>query len=236
MIKIDLHMHTGDDPYDGLPFTAVELIDRAAELKFDAIAITLHDRVTEDERLFAHARQRGVLLIPACEWTIQGVDVLLYNVTQREVEAIRSFDDLREFKRAKERDLLIVAPHPYYPVGHSLKHRLSEHIDLFDAIEHAQIHLRWFNPNKPALQKAREHGKPVIANSDAHNLWMFGRHYTLVDAPAEPRAIFDAIKANRVRWHSPPITIWECLKMFVVDPLLHRKSGRIRSSFPAASG
>lgn len=232
MIKVDLHMHTGDDPYDGLPFTAVELIDRAAELKFDAIAITLHDRVTEDERLFAYARQRGVLLIRACEWTIQRVDVLLYNVTQAEVEGLRTFEDLRAFRRSKAEELLVIAPHPFFPIGHSLRQRLVEQIDLFDAIEQASLHLSWLDFNKRALQVAARYGKPVVANSDAHALWMFGRHYTWVDAPAEVPAMFRAIKDGRVQWHSPPVTVWECLKMFVVDPLWHRKSGRVRSSFP----
>lgn len=231
MTKVDLHMHSGEDPYDGLNYPAVRLIDRAVELGFGAIAITLHDKVLEEPRVFEYARRRGLLLIPACEWTIQKVDVLLYNVTQAEVNQIRSFDDLRVFKRAKGDDLLIIAPHPFFPIGRSLQHRLEPNMDLFDAIEHAQIHLPWLNFNRRACAIAARYNKPIVANSDAHNLWMFGRHYTLVDAPAEPRAIFQAIRAGRVQWHSPPITVWECLRMFVVDPLLERRPGRVLNSF-----
>ena len=232
MIKIDLHMHSGEDPYDGLPYPATTLIDKAAALGYGAIAITLHDKVLEDERVFAYARQKDVLLIRAVEWTIQKVDVLLYNVTQREVDAIRSFDELRAFRQTRGDDILVIAPHPFYPVHQSLRNRLIEHIDLFDAIEHAQLYLPWLNFNPRALRVAKQYRKPIVANSDAHNLWMFGRHYTLVDAPPEPRAIFDAIRHNRLEWHSPPVTVGECLKMFVVDPLFHRKAGRIINSFP----
>ena len=105
MIKIDLHMHTGEDPRDGLPYPATALIDKAAALGFGAIAITLHSKVLEDERYFEYAQRLGVLLIPACEARIQKLDVLLYNVTQREVDALRSFDDLRAFRQTRGGDL-----------------------------------------------------------------------------------------------------------------------------------
>ena len=52
MIKVDLHMHSGEDPADGLRYPATALIDRAVELGYDAIAITLHGRVIADERVF----------------------------------------------------------------------------------------------------------------------------------------------------------------------------------------
>jgi len=235
MIKVDLHMHCGEDPYDGLPYPATALIDKAAALGFGAIAITLHRKVLEDDRYFDYARQHGVVLIRAVEWNIQTVDVLLYNVTQREVNALRTFEDLRAFRQAKGDEILVIAPHPFYPIKQSLRQRLVEHIDLFDAIEHAQVHLPWLNFNPRAVRVAHQYRKPIVANSDAHSLWMFGRHYTLVDAAPEPRAIFDAIRQGRLNWHSPPVTIWECLKLFVVDPVLHRKSRRIVNSFPSGS-
>lgn len=231
MIKIDLHMHSGEDPYDGLPYPATALIDKAVALGYGAIAITLHGKVLDDERVFGYARQRGLLLLRAVEWEIEGADVLLYNVTQPEVEALETFADLRAFKHARGDDLLIVAPHPFFPIGRSLRHHLERHIDLFDAIEYAQLHLPWLNYNEPAGRVAARHGKPLVANSDAHHLWMFGRHYSFVDAAPEPRAIFQAIKAGRVEWHSPPVTVWQCLRMFVFDPLLVRRPGATVNSF-----
>ena len=231
MIKVDLHMHSGEDPKDGLRYPATALVDKAVELGFAAIAITLHGKVLEDERVFEHARKSGLLLIRAVEWTIGPGDVLLYNVTQREAERIRSFDDLRAFRRERGDDLLIIAPHPYYPVGHSLKADLERHIDAFDAIEYAQIHLPWLNPNKRALRVAVKHQKTIVANSDSHNLWMFGRHYTFVDAEPTQASIFRAIRQGRVQWHSPHLTVRECLRMFVFDPLLVRKPGETVNSF-----
>jgi predicted metal-dependent phosphoesterase TrpH len=231
VIKIDLHMHSGEDPEDGLHYPATTLLDKAAELKFGAIAITLHGKVLEDERIFDYARAKGVLLIRAVEWNIQKSDVLLYNISQREADRLRTFDDLRAFRRERGDDLLVIAPHPYYPVGHSLKGHLERHIDLFDAIEYAQIHLLFMNPSRRAEQVAAEFRKPVIANSDAHNLWMFGRHYSLVDAEPTVPSIFRAIRAGRIEWHSPHVSIWECLRLLVFDPLLVRKPGRMIHSF-----
>ena len=70
MLKVDLHLHTADDPLDRIRHSGAELVDRAAALGFDALAITLHDAQFDAARLRAYARERGVLLIPGVERTI----------------------------------------------------------------------------------------------------------------------------------------------------------------------
>ena len=234
MIKIDLHMHCGDDPYDGLRYTAVQLVDKAVELGYGAIAITLHEKVIEDERVYEYARNKGLLLIRAVEWNILGRDVLLYNITQHDAERLLSFEDLRAYRRERGDELLVVAPHAFYPRGHSLGREFERNIDVFDAVEIAQIHLPWFDWfNQRAISVAKKHGKPMIANSDAHNLWMFGRHYTLVEAEPTQTSIFAAIRKGNVQPVSPPITVRECFRMFFSEPLLLRRQGEVLESFPA---
>ena len=44
MLKVELHAHTADDPEDFVPHTVERLVDRVAELGYDAVAITLHNR------------------------------------------------------------------------------------------------------------------------------------------------------------------------------------------------
>jgi sodium-dependent dicarboxylate transporter 2/3/5 len=44
VLKVELHTHTADDPIDQIRHSTRALIDRAAALEFDALAITLHDR------------------------------------------------------------------------------------------------------------------------------------------------------------------------------------------------
>ena len=49
-IKLDLHIHTLDDPKDKLDYSAHELLARARRLGFSVLAITLHDAVFIGQR------------------------------------------------------------------------------------------------------------------------------------------------------------------------------------------
>src|SRR5262249_2334928 len=71
VLKVDLPIHTSEDPADVISHDAYQLIDRAVELGFNALAITLHDRVLTDPRLSAYARERGIILLPCVERTIE---------------------------------------------------------------------------------------------------------------------------------------------------------------------
>ena len=60
MLKVELHAHTADDPVDRIPHTAVQLIDRAAQLGYGALAITLHERQLDVAPLAPYAAERGL--------------------------------------------------------------------------------------------------------------------------------------------------------------------------------
>src|SRR5689334_19191282 len=93
-IKIDLHIHTLDDPVDVLDYSAHELLERAVALGFRVLAITLHNAVFDRPEVFADAARMGILLIPAAEVRIEGADVILLNVNAEEVASLRTFDDI----------------------------------------------------------------------------------------------------------------------------------------------
>jgi predicted metal-dependent phosphoesterase TrpH len=156
--------------------------------------------------------------------------VLLYNVTQHELERLRSLANLRTFRRDRGDDLLVIAAHPCF-FKHSLNRHLVRDLDLFDAVEYCHLHFPWLNLNRRGVRIAEQHGKAVVATSDAHNLWMFGRHYTLVDGAPTQASIFRAIREHRVQLHSPHISIWDCLRMIVFDPVLERSPGKTVESF-----
>ena len=61
-IKIDLHIHTLDDPKDAVDFSAHQLLERARALGFRVLAITLHDAVFNRKEVFADAAAMGILL------------------------------------------------------------------------------------------------------------------------------------------------------------------------------
>src|ERR1700726_3593308 len=87
-IKVDLHIHTHDDPKDVIDYSAHQLLERARELGFGVLAITLHDAVFDRREVFADAAAMGILLIPAAEVRLQGADAILLNVTADEIASI----------------------------------------------------------------------------------------------------------------------------------------------------
>jgi predicted metal-dependent phosphoesterase TrpH len=204
MLKVDLHIHTADDPSDPIPYQTHELIDHAAALGFDAIAITLHDRQLDLRPYLQYAASRHVVLIPGVERTIAGRHVLLLNFSPA-AERVQSFEDVARLK-AREHGL-VIAPHPFFPAGSALRGALRQHADLFDAVEWNAMFTRHVNFNAPAERWAVRHGKPMVGNGDVHRLEQLGTTYSLVDAPPEPRAICDAIAAGRVQVLATPLTL-----------------------------
>ena len=97
-IKIDLHIHTLDDPKDAVDYSAHQLLERARTLGFRVLAITLHDAVFNRPEVFADAAAMGILLIPAAEMRLQGADVIVLNVSAEEMAELKSFDDLRRLR------------------------------------------------------------------------------------------------------------------------------------------
>jgi predicted metal-dependent phosphoesterase TrpH len=112
VLKVELHAHSSDDPLDAIPHTTAQLIERVAEMGYDALALTLHDRQLDIGPYASLAAKWGVALIPGIERTIQGKHVLLLNFS-RAAEDVRSFDDLAALKRREHG--LVIAPHPFFP-------------------------------------------------------------------------------------------------------------------------
>ena len=205
MIKVELHTHTADDPADYIPHSTHGLIDRAAELGYGALAVTLHDWQLDIRPYLDYARSRGVTLIPGIERTIEGKHVLLLNFS-RASHTVASFDDLARL-RQKEHGL-VVAPHPYFPSPTCLGRALESHADVFDAVEYNAMFTKSLNFNDEAVQWAQTHGKPLVGNGDVHRLRQLGTTYSLVDAPADADAICDAIRHGRVRVEASPLPLF----------------------------
>jgi predicted metal-dependent phosphoesterase TrpH len=207
-IKIDLHIHTLDDPKDAVDYSAHQLLERARLLGFRVLAITLHDAVFDRREVFADAAAMGILLIPAAEVRLCGADVIILNVTGEEIAALKNFDDLRQLRARRGNSVFTIAPHPFYVFGSSIGSRLLAEIDCFDAIEFCHFHKGLFNPNRRAKRVASRFGKPLIATSDAHRLHAFGRHYTSIPTPPEltVESVLNSLRAGPFKLASPPGT------------------------------
>lgn len=202
MLKVELHSHTADDPADAIPYSTFELIDHAAGLGYDVLAITLHERQLDLRPFTPYAADRGITLIPGIERTLEGRHVLLLNFA-RGAEDVRTFADLARLRANAPG--LVVAPHAFYPTASCLRGDLERHADLFDAVERNAMYTRGVDFNRAAERFAARHGKPVVGNGDVHRLVQLGTTYSLVDAPRDPGAICEAIAAGRVRVVSRPL-------------------------------
>ena len=239
-IKVDLHIHTLDDPKDVIDYSAHQLLERAKQLGFGVLAITLHDAVFDRAEVFADAAAMGILLIPAAEVRLQGADAILLNVTASEVAGLKNFEDLRQLRARRgmsatadpsgRGSIFTIAPHPFYVLGGSIGPRLLEEIDCFDAIELCHFHKGLLNPNRRAAKVAAQFSKPLIATSDAHQLHAFGRHYTSI-----PRStaltienVFAALRQGPLRLTSPPASMVDLASaiywIFLAHPFKLRRS------------
>ena len=211
MLKVELHTHTSDDPVDWIPHSAHALIDRAAALGYDALAITLHDRQFDVRSLTAYATERDIVLIPGIEKTIEGRHVLLLNF-DRGAEDVQTFDDLAALKQRSRG--LVVAPHPFFPSTCCLLGKMKRYASLFDAVEYNAMYTSSLNFNGFAERWARRHGKPMVGNGDVHRLEQLGTTYSLVDADRDPASICEAIAAGRVRVATRPVSWWTAIRVF----------------------
>lgn len=228
-IKLDLHIHTLDDPKDAIEYSAHQLLEKAHALGFGVLAITLHDCVFQRREVFAEAAAMGILLLSAAEMRLHGADIVLLNITPEEAAALHTFDDVRRLRARRGESLFTFAPHPFYVLGASIGgKKLVENIDCFDAIEICHFHKGMFDRNRPAREVAARFGKTLIATSDAHQLSAFGSHYTTIPRPAEltPENIFAALRAGRGELTSPPATWRDIFStiffLFLVHPLRRR--------------
>ncbi|MBI3454744.1 MAG: PHP domain-containing protein [Candidatus Rokubacteria bacterium] len=203
-LKADLHLHTQEGEAF-IRYDARGLIDRAAGEGFQVLSITNHDTLTFSEDLAAYARDRGILLIPGVEATVEGKHVLLYNL-KVSPHRVRTFADLR---RERSSEWMVVAAHPFYPTSMCLRDRLLAEIDLFDAIEVSHFYTRGMDFNRPAIRLAHEIGLPLLGTSDSHLARQFGTTYSLIEGEPTLAAVLSAIKRGKVSVVSHPLGLWQ---------------------------
>jgi predicted metal-dependent phosphoesterase TrpH len=199
-LKTDLHLHTADDPLDHIRYTSRELISKAADEGFDVISITNHHKMTFNQDLLSYAQERGILLIPGVEMTIQRRHVLVLNPPPH-----KTCSDFYSLSKLRRPETLIIAPHPYFPGTYSLNGYLMKHLDLFDALEYCHFYSPMINFNQRAVEVCRSMGFPLIGNSDAHFLSQLGTTYSLIYAEKNLEAIFTAIRRDEVRVITRPL-------------------------------
>jgi len=203
-LKADIHIHTGDDPLDYVIHSNREMIDHAANLGFDVLSITNHDFMSHREELTDYAEHRGIVLIPGVEATIENRHVLIYNFDYWSSPP-RTFEDVYRLRRDNP-DLLVVAPHPFFPSQFCLQRKLLEHIELFDGIEYSHFYMKKMNFNRRAEGLACRTDRTLVGTSDAHFLWQMGVTYSYIEAKEKSlSAVLEAIRQGKVEVATRPL-------------------------------
>lgn len=216
MLKVDLHVHTNLDPIDGqtgrgvVKHSCEELFAEAQRLGFDAIALTHHVKRIYSDEIAQCAKKYGVLAIQGAEVVIGKAHVLLVNTPHDEVY---TFDDLAKL-REEHPEVLVIAPHPYYPGAINLRSEFNQYQHLFDAVEYSHFYFRGFNPfNRKALSQATKYNKPVVGTGDVHYLDNLGYTYSIVNTTKKDAvSICDAIKAGSCETVSQPLPVRNVIK------------------------
>jgi predicted metal-dependent phosphoesterase TrpH len=225
VLKVELHAHTSDDPVDEIPHSTHQLIDCAAQLGYDALAITLHERQLDVRPFASYAAARGVTLIRGIERTIEGRHVLLLNFSPA-TEGVQTFEDLAQLKSRESG--VVIAPHPYFPIGASLREMMDRHAHLFDAVEYNAMFTSALNFNRRAERWARANNKPIVGNGDVHLLRQLGSTYSLVDAEPNADAICTAIREGRVDVEAQPLSVASAATIMGQMLGMDLRKGRLR--------
>lgn len=212
MLKSDFHMHSNEDPLDWpmVKHTAFQLVEEAARLKYEVISLTLHEKLHCPKELQDYAKKKGILMIPGMEATVEGKHVLVINPPPN----TKNPSTFEKLEKVKNEGAFLIAAHPYYLKSYCLEKKLREHIKLFDAIEHCHFYHRYVNLNKKAIAVAEEFDKPIIANSDMHFFFQYNTNYTLIDAEKTTDSVLEAMRKNKLRLSTRPLSTIEFSRVF----------------------
>ncbi|HII15138.1 MAG TPA: PHP domain-containing protein [Nanoarchaeota archaeon] len=215
MLKADFHSHTNYLQKGETNYSPKELIDRAAELKFDVFCISEHYVLTKLGELlpeyrkypFAsyglikdYAKEKGILLLRSVEIKYPEGEVLLVNFQGN----VKDYPTLKSLEKLPS-SVLVIAPHPYFKRSICLGENLEKNIGLFGAVEYAHMYSSFINLNKKAAAVAARHKKPMVGTSDAHHLLEVGITYTLVDSKKNAGSIVNAVRAGRIKLVTRPM-------------------------------
>ena len=224
MLKADLHIHANNDPFEFfIKYNAEQLIDHASKLGFDVISIVGHNCMPYNKRLAKYAEKKGILLIPGIELTLEKKHVLVYNTNPGDLKGIKKIRDLKRLR--KNTNVLVIAAHPFFMYQSCLKEKLLENMGLFDAIEYVHFYRKQINLNKKAERVAKRFNKPLVGNSDAHNLWQMDYTYSLIDSKPDLKSVIKAIRSGNVKVATKPLPLNVFLR--VLFWIAHSKGKKI---------
>ena len=205
MLSVELHTHSSLS-HDGRDPVA-PLLEQAASVGLDAIAVTDHDEIAASLDAVEMAPRYGLIGIPGMEVTTAAGHVLALGIDEL-VPAGLSFETTLD--RIHEGGGIAVVPHPFQASRHGVAPHISAGtLASADAIEVYNSRLFTGRSNRKAERFAAFHDLPMTAGSDAHIAEMVGQAVTEVDADGRTvEAILAAVSdgrtsvvGRRTPWH-----------------------------------
>jgi len=191
LIKIDLHVHTMYSPDASTrPKTIVNQLYAHPFIK--AVAITDHNTVQGYQKVLELASAcKDILIIPGVEVSAVEGDLIILGIAELPPKPW-TVENVIDF--AREREGLIVVPHPYraYGLGDSARNHDVDAIEVLNGLTSRMY-------NRMAEKLARTMNLPGVAGSDAHTPDQLWTAYTEVQASQDVDEVLKAIKKGLVR-------------------------------------
>ncbi|WP_135830555.1 PHP domain-containing protein [Halorussus halobius] len=178
MLSVELHAHSSLS-YDGRDPVEL-LLEQAAAVGLDALAVTDHDEIDASLAAAEQADEYGLVGIPGMEVSSAAGHVLALGVRER-VPAGLPFHETLD--RIREQGGVAVVPHPFQKSRSGVMAKIGESdLAAADAIEVYNSRLLTGRGNRKARRFAERHDLPRTAGSDAHISEMVGQAVTCIDA------------------------------------------------------
>jgi len=207
MLKSDFHIHTTCRT-DDLGYSAKDLIKQAAKLGYDVLSITNHNCMTYSD-IKSYAKKHGILLMPGVEVNVGRKHVIILNTKHDS-----NLDNSKELEKMKQEGAFLVAPHPFFPHPSSMRMDFfMQHKHLFDALEYNFFYTKYINYNNKVMEMGKKYNIPVVACSDLHCLNNLDRIFTFVDADKNIDSVLEAVRKNKIRIHTEPLTPFNFAKI-----------------------
>jgi predicted metal-dependent phosphoesterase TrpH len=194
VLSVELHTHSalshdGRDPVD-------LLLEQAAAVGLDALAVTDHDEIDASIDAAERAAEYGLVGIVGMEVTTAAGHVLAFGIDDLIPSGLGFAETL---DRIHADGGIAVVPHPFQKTRHGVAAHISaEALASADAIEAYNSRLFTGRANRRAERFALRNGLPTTAGSDAHISEMVGQAVTEVDADErDAAAILRAIADGR---------------------------------------
>jgi predicted metal-dependent phosphoesterase TrpH len=198
-VRFDPHVHSAASYDATVPVD--RLLERAASVGLDAVAITDHDAIAASLRAVERAPDHGVVAVPGVEVSTADGHLLALGVESRP-DPDRSLpvtvDAVRALGGVEDADP--------------------------DAVEVLNAHTLLGVRNGQARSFARRHGFPGVGASDAHAASLVGRGYTdvVVDADGSVTAedLLDGLRRGRTTPGGRRTTAGQFLRKYLVNASL----------------